>query len=217
MCTSFHELKDRCRENLLPNTRRAFAMLPSIKNPVIADIGCGTGVPTIELARLSDGMIYAVDTDECSLEILRAKAERCGYRERIRILRGSIDSPELPPGGVDILWAEGLFNVIGFEKGISAAKGLVKPGGFLVIHDEIAAEDEKHALMVRHGFSLLDSFVLDETIWWNGYYSCLERTIASRAEGTDDEAVRSALVEIQEYKKHPESCRSIFYILKKTG
>lgn len=45
-------------------------MLPSIKNPVIADIGCGTGVPTIELARLSDGMIYAVDTDECSLEIL---------------------------------------------------------------------------------------------------------------------------------------------------
>ncbi len=192
-------------------------MLPSIKRPVIADIGCGTGVPTIELARISDGMIYAVDTDERSLEILRAKAELCGYRERISILRGSIDSPELPPDGVDILWAEGFFNVIGFEKGVAAATGRVKEDGFLVIHDELAAEDEKHALMLRYKFSLVESFVLDESVWWDEYYSCLETAIASLAAGIHDDAVRSALVEIRECKKRPESCRSIFYILKKTG
>ncbi len=217
MSERFSDLKDGCRAKLLPYTRRAFSIIPPVSNPLIVDVGCGTGVPTIELARLSDGMIYAVDTDECSLEILRAKADLLGLRKRIRIVNGSIDSPDLPSAGLDILWAEGLFNVIGFERGMAWASDRLGPGGFLVIHDECAGENEKALLMRVHGFTVLDSFTLDETIWWDDYYGCLEKAIASLSEAAEDEAVRQAIAEIREYRKNPSAFRSIFYILEKTG
>jgi len=44
------EMKDHFRERLNKYTRRAFQMLPKVENPHILDIGCGSGVPTIELA-----------------------------------------------------------------------------------------------------------------------------------------------------------------------
>jgi ubiquinone/menaquinone biosynthesis C-methylase UbiE len=51
----------RARANLLSYTRKAFHMLPPLVEPRILDIGCGTGVATIELARLSGGIIVGVD------------------------------------------------------------------------------------------------------------------------------------------------------------
>ena len=127
------ELKDRCRENLLPYTVRAFSLLPKMESPTIADIGCGTGVPTLELARLSDGMIYAVDTDNRSLGRLGAEMDRLGFRDRIRIINGSIDSPELPANGIDILWAEGSIYNLGFERGLASFLPLLKPGGHVAV------------------------------------------------------------------------------------
>ena len=50
-------------------TAKAFRMLPKLDNPRILDIGCGRGGPTMELARLSQGWITAVDIDQPSLDI----------------------------------------------------------------------------------------------------------------------------------------------------
>ena len=42
------------------STRRAFNSIPRLKkNPFILDIGCGQGMQTIELAKISDGKIIA--------------------------------------------------------------------------------------------------------------------------------------------------------------
>ena len=43
--------RDRFREPLLKYTRKAFQLLPKLDKPRILDVGCGSGVPTIELAR----------------------------------------------------------------------------------------------------------------------------------------------------------------------
>ena len=51
------------RGNLNKYTRKAFEFLPKINKPRILDIGCGGGVPTTELANLSDGKIIALDND----------------------------------------------------------------------------------------------------------------------------------------------------------
>ncbi|WNZ28499.1 MAG: class I SAM-dependent methyltransferase [Candidatus Bathyarchaeota archaeon] len=55
-------------------TRQAFQILPKINEPYILDIGCGSGIPTIELAKLSEGTIVNVDTDHKELEKLDKKS-----------------------------------------------------------------------------------------------------------------------------------------------
>jgi len=50
----FQIQKDLIRERLSKYTRKAFHILPKLDKPRILDIGCGSGVPTMELARLSD-------------------------------------------------------------------------------------------------------------------------------------------------------------------
>ncbi|HUV64140.1 MAG TPA: hypothetical protein VMW24_09590 [Sedimentisphaerales bacterium] len=52
--------RDQFRANLLEFTRKAFHMLPRLDKPRILDIGCGSGVATLELARISGGNIVAV-------------------------------------------------------------------------------------------------------------------------------------------------------------
>ena len=72
---SYRIEKDRIRENLNKYTRKAFESLPKLKNPNILDVGCGTGVPTIELARMSDGNVIGLDIDGKSLNLLRRKID----------------------------------------------------------------------------------------------------------------------------------------------
>ena len=48
-------IRDSVRTNLLEFTKTAFKMLPPMENPSILDIGCGTGIQSIELAQLCNG------------------------------------------------------------------------------------------------------------------------------------------------------------------
>jgi ubiquinone/menaquinone biosynthesis C-methylase UbiE len=57
-------------------------------NPQILDVGCGTGMQTIELARLTDGSITAVDNHEPFLEELARRSREAGLQEKITPLRG---------------------------------------------------------------------------------------------------------------------------------
>jgi len=59
--------KDSLRKNFLKYTRKAFRMLPQLDKPRILDMGCGSRVTTLELARLSKGEITGIDIDQCSL------------------------------------------------------------------------------------------------------------------------------------------------------
>ena len=65
--------KEKYRKRLTSYTKKAYNLVPKIDNPLILDIGCGSGVPTIELAILSKGKIIAVDIDRSALNILKDK------------------------------------------------------------------------------------------------------------------------------------------------
>jgi ubiquinone/menaquinone biosynthesis C-methylase UbiE len=139
----FQRRKDRVRKCLLKYTRRAFRMLPKLDKPLILDIGCGSGMPTMELARLSDGEIVGLDIDQSLLDVLRRNIEKAGLSDRVKVINCSFFDMEFPDGGFDIIWAEGSINVIGFKRGLQQWKRFLKPNGFMVAHDERGNVEEK--------------------------------------------------------------------------
>ena len=58
------------------STRRAYNTIPNPpEQPLILDIGCGPGIQTIELAKLSKGKIIALDNHQAFLDKLMEKAK----------------------------------------------------------------------------------------------------------------------------------------------
>ena len=71
------------------STRRAYLMLKDLpKKPNILDIGCGPGMQTIELARLSSGQIDALDNYQPFLDQLQVSVKKEGFANRINLVKG---------------------------------------------------------------------------------------------------------------------------------
>ena len=213
-------IRDAARGNLLKYTRRAFKAIPEIENPFILDIGCGSGVPTIELSMLCDCRIVALDNDENQLKWLKTKLKKLTLEDTVKIVNSSIHDMNFDTESFDIIWSEGSIFVVGFEKGLKEWKRFLKQGGFMAIHDERGNVDGKLKQIVGCAYELLDYFILDKDVWWNEYYSPLEKEICRLKDNHPDMADISVtfsreLSEIRAYKKDPEKCESVFFILRK--
>ena len=132
----FQVQKDKIRKRLLKYTRKAFRMLPQMEKPRILDIGCGSGIPTIELARLSNGEITGIDIDQSALDKFKREIEKEQLSTRVQAECCSIFEMDFPDESFDIIWSEGSIYPLGFEKGLREWKRFLKPDGYMVIHDE---------------------------------------------------------------------------------
>jgi len=209
------EIRDRCRQNLIGYLKKAISFLPELYHPLILDMGCGTGVPAIALAEHTGGTIYAVDNNEQVIEHLKKKIESLGLAERIVVYQHSVFQMAFPEDHFDLVIAEGLLNVIGFKPGIALAGNFLKDGGYFIIHDEYRDQKRKLNMLQKNGYTLIGSVVLDEQVWWNEYYQCLEFQL----QNFDNEIVikrfGDEFREIAQYKQQPGLFRSAYYILKK--
>ena len=210
--------KDVFRENLLKYTRKAFLSLPKIENPEILDIGCGTGVPTLELARLCKCDITAIDIDENSLRYLEQKIKHLNLTKKIKTMNCSLFEIELPENSFDIIWAEGSIAVIGFKRGLSEWKSLIKNRGFLVLHDGYDNHDEKLKIIKETGYELKDYFIISHEKWWHEYYKPWSNQIYHlknlyQSHNNLNKKLDEELKELEFFKKNQDG--SIFYILKK--
>lgn len=201
----------------LAYTGRAFRMLPRLERPCILDIGCGRGRggPTLELARLSNGLVIGLDIDAPALEVLSGRALEAGLAERVEVLHGSMQEIGLSDRSIDVVWAEGAISAIGFARGLRRWQRLIKPAGFLVVHDMVWLRDdpprecadqlqgmfpglctvEAHLEKIpRQGYKLLWHFCLPEEVWWQDYYGPVaDRIQALRAVYAGDVGVRAIL------------------------
>jgi ubiquinone/menaquinone biosynthesis C-methylase UbiE len=212
--------RDIVRGRLLKYTRRAFRMLPKLDKPRILDIGCGSGVPTMELARLGQGEVIGIDIDQPALDKLTKKIREAGFSNRVQAVNCSILDMIFPDESFDIIWSEGSIFFVGFERGIQEWKRFLKPNGFMVIHDEKGNVQEKLEQISKFGYRLLGYFILSEDTWRTEYFAPLEKLIAeSQTSYTDDsntlEELNQARRELEMFKRNPECNSSVCFVMQK--
>jgi len=211
---------DRFRSVFSKYTIEAFQKLPKLDKPRILDIGCGTGVPTMELARLSDGEIIAIDIDQKSLDILRQKIEKKGLTNRVKAIKCSLFDIKFPDNSFDIIWAEGTLTTLGVEKSLKNWNRLLKSEGFLVVHDEIKHFFKHRNKVDKCGYKFIEHFSLPEEAWWKEYYQPLETRLQElfkryAKDSTALKVIETHQTEVDIVKASPKSFQSVFCIMQK--
>ena len=199
--------RDKYRKNLTRYTKRALEAIPELNQPLILDIGCGSGIPSLELARLTNGKIIGIDNDPAALKELQKRASESGY-----------DDIPFTDNTFDIVWAEGSIAFIGFGKGIRYWKRLIKPDGYLVVHDELVDLEQKLKQIKESGYYLLDHFTINESVWWDEYFGQLQKDLGEHYEDgalTLEGEALEVYKEIEMYHKEPEKNRSVYFIMQK--
>ncbi|MHA1471957.1 MAG: class I SAM-dependent methyltransferase [Promethearchaeota archaeon] len=211
---------DHFREVFSKYTIEAFRKLPKLEKPRILDIGCGSGVPTMELARLTDGKIIGIDIDQESLDRLSRKIEQEGLTDRVKAIKCSLINIKFPDNSFDIIWAEGSITSLGVEKSLRGWNSILKPKGFMVIHDEIKHFFKKRDKVASCGYKMIEHFSLPEEAWWEEYYRPLEIKVKKLYKKySNDPAALKVLnlhqTEIDIVKASPKSFQSVFCIMQK--
>ena len=216
----FQVKKDMVRERLNKYTRKAFQALPKLYNPRILDIGCGSGIPTLELARLSHGKIVGIDIDQPALDKFAGKIKEAGLTGQVKAVNCSIFDMDFANESFDVVWSEGSIYAIGFERGLREWKRFLKPGGFMAVHDEQGNIKERLEQISDCGYELIVHFILSKETWWTEYFVPLEKFIVeSRTRYTNApkilEELHQAQRELDMFKQNPERNSSAWFVMKK--
>ncbi|TFG31599.1 class I SAM-dependent methyltransferase [Candidatus Thorarchaeota archaeon] len=203
-------IRDCLRINLLEYTRNAFNMLPPMENPSILDVGCGTGLVSIELARMSNGHVTAIDTDLPSLIILQRKIKELELPHRFLIKQVSMLDLHLLGESYDIIWAEGSIYAIGFERGIRDWKQLLRKNGFLVVHDDDTAIEAKLKAIKEYGYKVIGQIEVSHEEWEERYYKPLLKILATKK--LNDSEVIKLRKELDTFKRIKMG--SVFFVMQ---
>lgn len=224
------------------STRRAYNMIKSLADDAkIMDIGCGPGIQTLELGRLTKGKVLAVDMHEPFLKKLNDSVEKEGLDHKVGTKKMDMFNLEVEDGSLDLIWSEGAIFIIGFEKGISEWSRKLKDGGYMAvseitwIKDDIPQEPKKFwdegypqmksiedniKIIEEAGLEYQGHFVIPENAWWDDYYTPLgERVKKFKVEYEGDQEIQnilnSTMEEINLYRDYSDCYGYVFYIMRK--
>jgi len=144
------------------------------------------GASTLVLAKELDAHIFAVDFLPGFLKALAQRAGAESLASRVETLRAGMGELPFQPGSLDAIWAEGAIYNIGFEKGVSAWRRFLKPGGILAVSEltwltgerperitehwnnqypEVSTASAKFGFLEAQVYALLGYFPLPERCW----------------------------------------------------
>ena len=222
-------------------TQKAFEMIPKINNPRILDIGCGPGMQTIKLAKMSNGKVIGIDIFNQYLAQLRESIDKEKLHDRVEAVNQSMMDIKYPKESFDIIWAEGSIFVIGFEKGLNDWKTYIKSNGYLAVHEmawlkknppteltdffkqvypAITTIEENLEIIRKCDYNIIGYFPLPDDAWWDFYYNPLQKRLDKLSIKYKDnpkymEMINVEKREIQLYKKYNKFYGSVFFIMQK--
>jgi len=233
----------RCGPGSAEATRKAYSYLKDIpENPRILDIGVGTGMSTIELAKISQGDIMAIDVIEEYLEVLNSKLSEEQLKGNLKTHIMSMDAIEFEENSFDIIWSEGSIFVIGFQTGLKTWRKFLKKGGYLVVSDMVwyddigpmevinywernypAMENQKELppIIQKLGYKLIGSFKLKEKKdWWQNLYEPLAVQVKKLQKKYKDnplfaEQLKETELEMEYFRKYSNFYGYMFFVMKK--
>lgn len=224
-------------------TRRAYEAIDTLPDhPNILDIGCGSGMQTLELARLTKGNIIAVDNYQPFLDILMKNAENEGLEQHILPKHQSLFDMDFKEATFDIIWSEGALYFFGFHKGLKWLNFILKNNGYIAFSEaiyllpdppapvieyweneypEIGTIQDNITLIQEEGFKLLNHFTLPNSNWFDHFYTPMEKRIQElkRKHAHNQTALRVlsyAQKDINTYKEYSDFFGYEFFIAKKT-
>jgi SAM-dependent methyltransferase len=223
-------------------TKRAYDLMQDLPSaPYILDIGCGPGVQSVDLLKLSRGRVLALDFLPLMLERTLANAEAANVADRLEIVEQDMATMSFPAATFDIIWSEGAIYNLGFEKGLAAIKPFVKPGGYVAVSDavwlkpdppepvvkfweaypEIDTVESKLSVIDRLGYEQTGHFVLPATAWTEQYYDPMEKLIASKLPEWQGEAdamtvLEEAKNEIAIFREYPSYYSYGFFVMRRS-
>ncbi len=223
--------------------RHALSMLPGLsKHPRVLDIGCGTGAQTVQLARALPGAsIKAVDNYAPFLEILQERASSLGYENRIATCEASMMELPFEEGSIDLIWSEGAIYLMGFEKGLTDWKRLLKPGGLVAVTEVTWLVDSPPeeikvfwdsacpamtdiasncAAAENAGYQVIGTFPMPSDTWETEFYRPMEARLAELRKQNAGNAEAIAIYdehdkEIDLFRRHNAEYGYVFYLLQK--
>ena len=103
------------------STAKALSLVPQLpENPKILDIGCGPGMQTLVLAKITGGQITAIDNHQPFLDELKRRAEQEEVSSHIITQNCSMFSLEFELESFDLIWSEGAIYIMGFQEGLQS-------------------------------------------------------------------------------------------------
>ncbi len=226
------------------STAKAFSLLKQLPpKPAILDVGCGPGMQTMDLARLGQGNITAIDNYQPFLDDLESRARDAGVADRVRTVNGDMNELAYPDESFDLIWAEGSIYQMGFENGLRSWQRLLKPGGYIAVtevswlkpnpprecadfwnenYPQIQEINDNLYVISKCGYQIIDQFVLPPSDWWDDYYTQIERKLPEfERKYVDDEDARAVIgMELEEmsiHRKYADYYGYVFYVMRKPG
>jgi ubiquinone/menaquinone biosynthesis C-methylase UbiE len=225
------------------HTRRAFAAVRGLPaRAQVVDVGCGPGMQTLELARLSRCRVTAVDNHAPFLRELQERAAQVGLSELVAPCAADMLRLPFAAESVDLFWSEGAIYIAGFEAGLRAWRPMLRANGSVAVTEAtwLAADPPEpvarfwaesypamtHAEENEHraeaaGYRVIDRFPLPPEAWWTHYYTPLEARLPElrrRHEG-DPEALAALDAEVEEielFRRYSDYYGYVFYVLQRT-
>ncbi len=97
----------------------------------VLDYGCGHGMHTIQIAKMSAREVVGVDLSEESLKIAEERSMK-NKVSNMKFLKMDAEALEFPNNSFDIVFDGGTFSSIELEKGLKEIQRVLMPGGLLI-------------------------------------------------------------------------------------
>jgi len=226
----------------IESTRRAFGLVPPLDSASrILDLGCGSGAQTLALAAVTPAQILAIDSHPPFIARLNESARKLGLADRVHGRAGDMATPDVPPGSVDLIWAEGSIYNLGFERGLASFLPLLKPGGHVAVTEacwltpdppapcrefwnaEYPAITDVDACLEKTrscGYSVVGHFALPALSWSTDYYRPLQAAITRFRRRYEGDAEATAVAdagqrEIDIWREYRDCYGYVFFVMRR--